>query len=562
MWLILILSLACTICCAFAGQCMSKEFECSNSGRCILARYRCDGVPDCSDRSDESQCDTTHTASTMSTPGPADSSTNRFSIEKVSCKSWQFLCASGECITSSGRCDGWSYDCPDNSDEKNCSLFLSTSTTSTLRSTTLSGGLGPYEESDTPQMCNDINYLWCTSMNSSSASGKGSCVPNWYFCDGLVDCFAGADEKNCPNKSLTTTTPSSTVLGPFESSETAQPCRPGFFGDYFWCRYTAGALVPSPTMGRCVPKSYICDGMRNCFDGTDEQNCSELTASSSSASTLSPFRAALSPFEEAATPQACRMGSLGPYFWCRLKDDFTGRGRCIPEFYKCDGASDCYAGIDESNCPAQQSTNPTTMTHLSSALLAGGSSTNPFGLEELTPSVTQETCRNPSNFWCKYPSGLMGRCLPASWKCDGKTNCHGGTDEQNCPNRASSSPFLFSSIFGGARTKTTTTPPDPVNDHRGEWMGQLTGWVYRNAVNPDTMTANIIGKRICLVKGADDPQSLYSSLFGVMGMITTPAPANDHRGDWQAQVFLWAFRNTVDLDKVTARISGDTFCLE
>ncbi len=43
---------------------------------------------------------------------------------------------------------------------------------------------------------------------------------------------------------------------------TLAPLEPGCFDNELTCRN-----------GHCVPANYRCDGKRDCFDGTDEDNC-------------------------------------------------------------------------------------------------------------------------------------------------------------------------------------------------------------------------------------------------------------------------------------------------
>ncbi|KAG1706636.1 Atrial natriuretic peptide-converting enzyme [Nymphon striatum] len=60
----------------------------------------------------------------------------------------------------------------------------------------------------------------------------------------------------------------------------------------------------------CIPKAWVCDGIRDCKYAADESNCTSCTNNE---------------------------------FYCDMK--------CIPKTWRCDSLQDCRDGMDEYNCP-------------------------------------------------------------------------------------------------------------------------------------------------------------------------------------------------------------------
>ncbi|XP_041366245.1 uncharacterized protein LOC121381152 [Gigantopelta aegis] len=83
------------------GKCGITQFRCVDSGLCIFARFLCDGQPNCPDNSDEVNC------------------------SKDICRD-KFRCNNSRCISKRLVCDG-TDNCSDGTDEENCSSVSTTS---------------------------------------------------------------------------------------------------------------------------------------------------------------------------------------------------------------------------------------------------------------------------------------------------------------------------------------------------------------------------------------------------------------------------------------------------
>jgi len=434
---------------------------------------------DCEDGSDEMECQTLTTTTTVSPK-----------VRSQTCSPYFFEC-SGICIPNKWKCDG-ELDCPKGQDESNCdiSTTLSPSTTIDLTSiststtspgtatatdstlpmtpveipsiasttpvpvpTTTTASLISRPQPLPPKTCNDDEFR-CASFLG------GFCIPNRFRCDGDEDCVGAEDETGCTFDSVTlrTTTlpstpsttlpswyfnPSSSYINPRSSTSASRPtvtCSE----DEFRC--------PSFVGGFCIPHHFKCDGDEDCIAGEDERECDEVTTSTettmpsllkvsttSTTSTLSTL--ATSPIPSANSLIFSPPGKCDEHqFLCPSNHG----GFCIPSYFRCDKDSDCLYGEDEVGCEEVLVTRPSQLgmvlfNSISSLVTSG---TLPSFPRKPVPCERRE-------FFC--PSVLGGYCIPSHFICDGDLDCLSGEDERNCRNKnCTESQFRCPGISPGA----------------------------------------------------------------------------------------------------------------
>ncbi|NXH54993.1 LRP2 protein, partial [Rhabdornis inornatus] len=261
-------------CCAVSSVCGTKKVQCPGTHHCIPHWELCDRHQDCEDGWDEEGC------------------------PQQPCLPGQWQCRNRVCIMAEWKCNGID-DCGDSSDEDVCAPC-------------------------TPGM------VRCD---------EGKCILESLMCDNKDDCLDGTDEPTTCGKLHV-------AAGCYRSGVMGQPCNclPACScqvcsarvdvrsGDLYWLAFfhlsCSRTHVPCRDGTGCVAQEYLCDGEKDCADGSDEDGCAQLCN----------------------TP--------GHHAPCQSHEYPCGLGSCLNASLVCNGQQDCADGSDEGgNCsvPCQRS---------------------------------------------------------------------------------------------------------------------------------------------------------------------------------------------------------------
>lgn len=260
----------------------THEFEC-DSGECIPITTTCDGIPHCSDNSDE----TVTFCATRTCPEDVFFQCRNFRCiykeekcdgisqcgddsdeENCECLDDEFKCKSGECIKQKYRCD-FDPDCKDASDEMECEI----------------------------RDCNSLKEIY-NSTSSKSVPSESELIPcnkttacykiDW-ICDGENDCWDWSDEKDCPSKNdskICTEDQFKCSNGKCISFEYVcdndDDCKDGGpiepSSDETDCKYHCSVVqFACEDQKLCIPLTFVCDQVQDCADGSDEIKCPNKT---------------------------------------------------------------------------------------------------------------------------------------------------------------------------------------------------------------------------------------------------------------------------------------------
>ncbi|XP_054265258.1 sortilin-related receptor-like isoform X2 [Macrosteles quadrilineatus] len=324
--------------CTYAA-CTAGQFRCANQ-RCISERWVCDMEDDCRDGSDELNCNTTALPTTCGSgyfmcqsphsciprswrcDGERDCPDNsdEANCEGNTCESWQFQCKENRrCIFLAWRCDG-DYDCggSDRSDEENCTTTL------------------PPAVPTKPPIFTTNCTEWMFQCNNKK------CIPYWWKCDTVNDCGDNSDEIGCePITGPTThvTPPPPPVQGVCQTHQ-------------FRC-----------INGDCIQDSWVCDGIKDCDKGEDEEHCQGTVPCDPSKDQFKcrtdgsciPLRQVCDGIVQCpdfSDEMSCVPGAApapaGPS--CQEGMFPCDNNRCLPLAMLCDGHVDCYDEYDEKDC--------------------------------------------------------------------------------------------------------------------------------------------------------------------------------------------------------------------
>ncbi|KAJ8925441.1 hypothetical protein NQ315_009274 [Exocentrus adspersus] len=428
--------------CIKREHCSSTEFLCQNSNVCILSSLRCNGRKDCSFGEDEIDCEPSRKCApdlfqcnngeciqqeklcdhNYDCKDKSDEYNCQDKNKKKSCPPRHFSCGDGKCIPNIYLCNGI-FECADHSDEEKCSVHMCGSQHFSRKNSVNfrcnSGTCIPKSwECDHEYDCSDYSdeHAQCPSVTCSPTMhtcSNGKCIDKKLVCDKSNDCGDNSDELMCDlattggcrlNEFACSSNSSICVLNSAKCNGTSECPHHEDEKDCSDCNVDEFSCDNK----KCIPVQWICDGVNDCGDNTDEKR--EL-CSHSLDGTLQ-FSA-----------NSCENG-----FRCKS-------GHCISLSSVCDGKHDCYDDSDENGlCPqaceamkhtcsqvcVPTPTGPLCKCNPGYKLMGDGRTCKDLDECQIDPPVCSQICNNnEASFTCDCFNGYLLRSDKKSCKAEG-----------------------------------------------------------------------------------------------------------------------------------------------
>ncbi|XP_029051246.2 basement membrane-specific heparan sulfate proteoglycan core protein isoform X2 [Osmia bicornis bicornis] len=413
-------------------RCNQDQYLCDDE-TCISGSQVCNGIIDCKDSSDESNCGS-HTGggnrggSNGSTEHPVDCGelsfacdgtciSNIFLCDNIrhcgdgsdeadcgseECPDGELPCENGVCINKNFFCDR-NPDCHDGSDERDCPVIDETT---------------------------DADHVAC--RQDEFACRHGSCIPQSAVCDGQNDCPYQEDEINCPRgcgkdqfqcsngDCIRADQKCNGYIDCVDGSDEPEECeRPGFHPMPGRC--PAGYIMCVSDKD-CVPQSSLCNGIPECRDRSDEENCEQLKE---------PSRLNLKtyPSEQVIKENPAKQGRE-VVFQCRDEGPLRARVRWLRgnNLPLPPGSRDLNGRLEIPNIQLDHGG-----LYICEAVGYPASTTG----QQVNVYLTVEKFEPPATnkpHACQYDEATCsnGDCIPKSYVCNGRLDCTDGSDEMRC----------------------------------------------------------------------------------------------------------------------------------